>query len=107
MDHDFEDQKAETYQIFGQIKGKHSLPAEAVIEYQFIPMEGEADWAAFAAAAKAAGYTTAQFPDEDYIEISTAPVTLDAATIWLHEHALTEIALKTGFAPDGWGFVAG
>jgi len=107
MDHDYEDQKAETYQIFGQIKGKHSLPATAVVEYQFIPMEGEADWKAFSKAAKAAGYSTAEFPDEDYIEISTAPITLDAETIWQHEKALTEMALDTGFDPDGWGFVAG
>ena len=105
MSHDFESQKAETHQVFGQLKRKHTLPDKAAVEYQFIPMEDEANWPAFENAAKALGHATKRFEDEDYIEVTTSPVTLDADTIWAHEKALTDIALETGFSPDGWGFV--
>jgi hypothetical protein len=106
MTHDYDSQKAETFKVFGQLSRKHKLPAEAAVEYQFIPVEDEADWSAFEKAARALGHATKRFEDEDYIEIITKPVLLNAETIWEHELALTEIALETGFIADGWGFVA-
>lgn len=104
MSHDFDSQRAETFDTFGQLSRKHRLPAEAALDFQFVPVDGKADWPAFEAAAKALGHATRRYEGGDCIEVTTGPVPLDAATIWTHERALTEAALETGFAADGWGF---
>jgi hypothetical protein len=106
MTHDQDGQKAETFKVFGLLARKHKLPPEAPVEYQFIPVVDEANWPAFEKAARALGHTTQRFEAEDYIEVTTKPIALNAETIWAHEQALTDIALKTGFLADGWGFAA-
>lgn len=106
MPHDYTAQKAETLKVFADLKRRHTLPATAALEYQFIPDGDDANWSAFETAARALGHSTKRFEDEDYIEVTTTAVTLDAATIWQHELALTDVGLDTGFIPDGWSFVA-
>ena len=104
MNHDFDGQKAETFDVFAELSRKHPLPAEAALDFQFIPGEGEADWMAFEEAAKALGHEVRRYEDEDWIEVTTGPLALSAASIWAHERVLTQMALDTGFLPDGWGF---
>ena len=105
MTHNYDDQRAETFETFAEIGQDADLPKSAVVDYQFYPEEIDAQWDALAAALTAAGFTTTRYEDDETIEASIGPIEISAENVWKYEKIATEIALKFDFTPDGWGLV--
>ena len=104
MADDLENQRKETYSIFEDLESSQELPAFAVVDFQFVPFDGSADWLGFQNEVKVLGYQTRVYEDGSTLEVSTQPITLSAELIWSHEKQLTLIGHKHRFSADGWGF---
>ncbi|GAB1480914.1 hypothetical protein MASR2M74_34970 [Paracoccaceae bacterium] len=109
---DIDAQKAETEETFARLSRRYILPDEVPLGLQFIPLDAPGDRDGFVKAAEALGYEAIWFPGEDeedqadgYLELERviSPITFDE--IWRHESLLSEVALRYGFAADGWGFL--
>ena len=113
MPHDYTQQKADTYATFSDIRDSvDALPDSADIDYAFVP-GAHADWDAAQSDLTEQGYACTRvepdpdFPDDSpYLEAVLPDQPLSAGAIWLGEEIATAIALRHGFAPDGWGFSA-
>ncbi len=105
-DHDFEVQREETYWVWNDLSKNRDLPQSAVLELQFVPIEGRAVWDAFEKRLDATGYRFARYEDGSTLEASIGPIDLSFEAIWKHEALTTQIAVECGFSPDGWGFVS-
>ncbi len=105
MTHNYDAQRAETFESFEEFGQDASLPKRAMVDYQFYPEEIDAQWDAFAAALTAAGFTTTRYEDDEILDASIGPIDISAENVWKYEKIATEIALKFDFTPDGWGLV--
>lgn len=104
MANNLEDQKRETYWVFNDLQTKRELPEMAVVDFQFIPVNSNANWSEFISKINGIGYKSNRYEDGTTLEISTRPIALSAERIWYHEEKFTIIGQSYGFAPDGWGF---
>lgn len=109
---DTEAQKAETEETFARLSRRYVLPGEVPLGLQFIPLDPPGDRDGFVQAAEALGYEAIWFPGEDdedeadgYLELERVISPVSVEEIWRHESLLTELALRYGFAADGWGFL--
>jgi hypothetical protein len=104
MDHDFDNQRDETLRVWRDLSAKNNLPKTAILDLQFVPASPAADWDFFEAQLTEAGYRCNRYDDGRTLEAFAGPIDLSADAIWNHELATTQIAVKCGFRPDGWGF---
>lgn len=104
MTHDYDEQRRETLASFKAMKGVQ-LPAQAAVDFVFFVEELDADWAAFEAALRNAGYTPRRDEDGETLYARSGPLPLTPESIWDHERAATAIALAHEFYPDGWDIV--
>ena len=102
MSHDFEAQRAETFETFVEMKGQVKLPKQAVVYYQFYAEDLHPDWASVEKALKAKGFKTERDEDEGILVASIGPIEVTPETIWHHERIATEAVLPSDFFPDGW-----
>lgn len=102
MSHDYDAQRAETFESFAALGGGAFVPARAVVTFQFFPEETEADWAGLEAALQARGFSTGRFEEEETLDASIGPIAVTPEAIWQHERVATGIALEFAFEPDGW-----
>jgi hypothetical protein len=102
MSHDYNAQKAETFETFEALGEGADLPARAVVTYQFFPESSEPNWAGLTKALEAKGFRCEVFEDEDTLDASIGPMAVTPDAIWTQEKIATEIALKFEFEPDGW-----
>jgi hypothetical protein len=94
MDYDFDKQRNETLWVWRDLSTKKDLPKSATVDFQFVPILQAADWDLFETQLGVAGYRCERYSDGG----------THADAIWEHESAATQIAIKCGFRPDGWGF---
>ncbi len=100
MKHDFEEQRRETWQTFAEAGG--SLPGTAVVDFIFFVEETDADWDAFAAALRKAGFRPERQDDGETLIARCGPMPVTPEDVWAREREATEIALRFEFYPDGW-----
>ena len=100
-----EDQKWETFWVFDDLRSKQELPEMAVVDFQFIPVSGDANLSGFINEINGLDYKVERYDDGITVQISTRPIALSAERIWFHEKLFTVIGQKYGFSPDGWGFL--
>ncbi|EEW26309.1 ribonuclease E inhibitor RraB [Rhodobacter ferrooxidans] len=105
MSHDYNAQRAETFETFETMGKEITLPKRAVVDFQFYPEEIEADWDGLEAALREKGFTTTRYEDEETLDASIGPIEVTPDSIWKWEKLATEVALKFDFNPDGWGMV--
>ena len=109
-DWDWDAQRADTEWVFRDLKGKSvAKPGQRIdLDILFVPAEeGEdAGAPALVAALKAAGFAAEAFKEdgEALVEATAEGADFSLETIWFAEQKATRIALKHGYAPDGWGF---
>ena len=108
-DWDWDGQRADTEWVFRDLKGKGvATPGQRIdLDIQFAPVEeGAGDARACVAALRKAGFAAESYEEEGETLVEAtaegADFTLD--TIWFAESKATRIALKHGYAPEGWGF---
>ena len=101
MSHNYEAQRRETFQTFAEAASSVRLPKTAVVEFVFFVEELDADWDAFEAALRGAGFKTVR-EDEETVIASIGPIAVTPEAIWVQERIATQIALKFEFYPDGW-----
>ena len=105
MSHDYDAQRAETFETFESFGKEPGLPSTAVVDFQFYPEEIDADWDGVEAALRAKGFTTRRDIEDETVEASIGPIAVNAETIWRYERIATEVALTFDFYPDGWGML--
>ena len=106
MSHDYEQQRNETLQVWRSISSRKALPDEIELDIQFVPGR-DALWSDAEIALAAAGYRVVRYDDGSTLQATVGPIRNTAEEIWKHERATTELALRYGFKPDGWGFLSG
>jgi len=106
MSHDYEQQRRDTLEVWRDINSRKAMPDEIELDIQFVP-DGDPLWSDLQVALAAAGYRVACYDDGRTLEASVGPIRNTPEEIWKHERATTELALKYGFKPDGWGFLSG
>ena len=102
MTHDYEAQRAETFETFEEIGKIEDLPARAVVNFLFLADDLDAPFAKAEKALQAKGFQTRQDEDGETLEARIGPIEITAAAIWAEEKRATEIVLPFGFEPDGW-----
>ncbi len=105
LSHDYEQQRNDTLQAWRDISSRHAVPDEIELDIQFVP-HGEPLWSDAEIALAAAGYRVVRYDDGSTLQATVGPVMNTPEEIWKHERATTELALKYGFKPDGWGFLS-
>ncbi|MGB8814292.1 MAG: ribonuclease E inhibitor RraB [Paracoccaceae bacterium] len=105
MSHDYEAQRADTFETFTQMGTEISLPKMAIVDFQFYPDDIDAQWDALEAALRDKGFKTTRYEDEETLDASIGPIEVNPESIWKYERIATEVALKFDFNPDGWGLV--
>lgn len=109
-DWDWNAQKQDTEWVFRDLKGKNMATVGQRIDLDilFIPLEDDKGAVALVRALEGAGYRAEAWFDEEedemVVEATAEDATFDLDTIWFAEEKATRIALKHGYAPDGWGF---
>lgn len=107
-DWDWEAQKADTDWVFRDLKGKKvAEPGQRIdLDIVFVPVEDDRGAKALVAALREAGYAAEAYEDEGemLVEATAEDADFSFDTIWFAESKATRIALKFGYAPDGWGF---
>lgn len=106
---DWDAQRADTEWVFRDLKGKGmaTLGMPIDLDILFVPLEeGKGDGAACAAALRKAGFSAESYEEdgEILVEATAEGAEFSLDTIWYAERKATEVALKHGYAPDGWGF---
>ena len=105
---DWEAQRADTEWVFRDLKGKGvATPGQRIdLDIQFAPLEGDEGAAALVAALQAAGFEAEAYEEdgETLVEATAPGADFSLDTIWYAEKKATHIALKHGYAPEGWGF---
>lgn len=105
MSHDYEAQRAETFDTFTEMQGQIKWPETAVIFYQFYAEDLEPDWKKVEKALQAKGFKTERDEDEGLLVASIGPIAVTPESIWSQEKIATEAALQADFYPDGWELV--
>jgi hypothetical protein len=105
---DYDLQRADTEWMIRDLKGKKiALPDQPIdLDIQFIPTAAGADAERLVDALRRAGFEAGAFQEEGehLVEATAKGAEFSIRSIWGHEKRATEIAIKHGFAPDGWGF---
>lgn len=106
MKHDYEGQKAETFDTFDELrKSGAGLPAFSRLEVYLLAEGREAAWGEAEKALRLKGFLTERDADGETLIVSTSkPIAIAPETIWTVEREITEITLKYDFQPDGWEF---
>lgn len=108
MDHDFEQQKQETFWVWDDIrKSNPDLPSEIDLDIQFIPSSSKSNGAVLKTALEEIGFEVVFYQDDPTVEAKMLCVEASAEAIWEQEQQASQIALSYGFKPDGWGFMSG
>ncbi len=100
--HDWEAQRAETFDTFEELRRQPDLPARATVHFLFVAEDLEPDWAGFEAALMAAGFAPDRDEEEAMVDAAIGPIDFTPEAIWEKERIATEIALRYEFWPDGW-----
>lgn len=104
-DHDWDSQYQETAWVWNDLQSKGIDFRRAYkLDIQFVPDASTADIGSFREALRAAGYDIGVYDVRSTVEARTSAIVLTLASVWEHEKRSTEIALRYGFSPDGWGF---
>lgn len=107
-DHDWDHQYRETAWVWNDLQSKDiDFQQASRLDIQFVPASSTADIGGFTEALRAAGYDVKGYRNNPTIEATTSAMLLTLESIWQHERKATEIALRYGFRPDGWGFFEG
>jgi hypothetical protein len=105
---DFDQQHADTEWMIRDLKGKKIAKPDQILDLdiQFIPVAADADAERFMKALRGAGFEAGSWREdgEELVEATAKKAQFSLRSIWGHEKRATEIAVKHGFAPDGWGF---
>ena len=107
MSHDYDEQRAETYETFAAMEEGVVLPERAVLYYQFYAEEIDCDWAGVEAALTALGFTCERDEEEGLLVAAFGPIDVTPEAIWAEERRATEVALGFEFVRDGWELVTG
>ena len=102
MSHDYQAQRAETFETFVELRKQGDLPETGVIHFLFYAEDQEPDWGPVEVALRALGFTVERDEDEGMIDASIGPIDVTPESIWEYERRATEIALRAEFYPDGW-----
>ncbi len=106
--HDWDGQYKETAWVWNDLQSKQiDFQHPHTLEIQFLPAGPSPDVPGFSEALEAAGYTVRHYRNNPTVEAAVASIRLTLETLWEHERRTTEIALRHGFSPDGWGFLEG
>jgi hypothetical protein len=104
--YDWDHQHQETVWVWNDLQSKGIDFQRAYrLDIQFMPTASTADDEAFAATLRAAGYHAKFYRDDRTVQATTPAIVLTLESVWEHERRTTEIALRCGFRPDGWGFL--
>ena len=104
--HDWDLQYREPKDVWSTLQDQGvDLERAYCLDFQFIPGTGLADKVAFAAALSSANFKVKFYDGDPTVEASVPGILLTLEEIWRHEKRATQIALRFGFAPDGWGFL--
>lgn len=106
MKHDFDGQRAETFETFEELARQgEALPETSVLEVYLLAEGAEANWAGAEKALRARGFATERDTEGDTLIVATRePIRIAPGTIWEVERTVTHIGLAYDFAPDGWEF---
>lgn len=103
--HDWDHQYQETVWVWNDLQTKSINFLKAYrLDIQFMPASSAADAVGLTEALRAAGYDVKAYRNNPTVEATTSAMLLTLESIWQHERKATEIALRYGFKPDGWGF---
>ena len=108
MDHDFDAQKADTFATFKELAAENTLPDEADLDFFFVAGSAEADWRPLAQELEQADFLCDWVDDDEagdtpYLIATLPDQPVSAQAIWVAEELATQIALRHGFVPEGWG----
>ncbi len=98
--HNFQEQRADTFETFATVGRGVKLPKMSVVVYEFVAEEVDTKWAAVEKALRAKGFKTSHAGD--VLQARIGPIAIDAETVWQWERLATEIVLPFEFYPDGW-----
>ncbi|MFT6773052.1 MAG: hypothetical protein ACJA1L_000759 [Paracoccaceae bacterium] len=105
---DYTLQREDTEWMVRDLKGKKiATPGQPIdLDIQFIPLAVGANADRFMDALRTAGFEAGAWEEdgERLVEATAKGAEFSIKSIWGHEKRATEIAIKHGFAPDGWGF---
>ncbi len=104
MAHDFDKQYRESEWVLDDLASKRDLPAIADFDFYFSTDAATAQPLAAVSALQSEGFAAAYDEETRDIWVPVYALTVDIAAIWRHEKPMTEICLRYGFKPDGWGF---
>ncbi|WP_412562061.1 hypothetical protein [Thalassobius sp. MITS945101] len=104
MAHDFDKQYRETVWVLDDLASKRDLPAIADFDFHFSTAVATAQPLAAVSALQSEGFAAAYDAETRDIWVPVYALMVDIAAIWRHEKPMTEICLRYGFQPDGWGF---
>lgn len=104
--HDYDAQRAETFETFDELRKEPDLPKRAVVHFLFFAEVTDPDWAGIETALAAKGFTVERDEDEAMIDAAIGPIDVTPDSIWEKERLSTEIALRFDFYPDGWDMLA-
>ena len=105
MPHDFERQRKETEWAWNDINARAPIPRLIDLDIQFVEDDGSGNWNDCEKALRLAGYKTNIYDDGSTLEVNVPSTDGQLENIWHHEERTTQIALRYGFRPDGWGFL--
>ncbi|GAB4372119.1 MAG: hypothetical protein Kow00114_33410 [Kiloniellaceae bacterium] len=104
-DHDWDRQREETAWVWNDLRSKGvDFERAYKLDLQFLPSNPTADRRVFAESLRALEYEVKFYRDDPTVEATSPAMVLTIESIWQHEQRTTEIALRCGFRPDGWGF---
>ncbi len=109
-DWNFEEQKADTEWMIRDLtrRGAADPGQEITLDIQFLPAEdAKPDQKGCAAALRKAGFEAHLYEEdgEPVVEATAERARFTLESVWIAERMATEIALRFGFEPEGWGFV--
>lgn len=102
MSHNYEAQRAETFETFVELRKQVDLPESGIVHFLFYAEDQDPVWEPVEKGLRALGFTVERDEEEGMIDASIGPIAINPETIWVHERKATEVALKSDFYPDGW-----
>ncbi|EBA18532.1 hypothetical protein RSK20926_12454 [Roseobacter sp. SK209-2-6] len=106
MDHDFNAQRRETENTLVDLAERNCpLPAIADFDFYFVSNGSGARPEPAVSDLKRQGYAAVYSEEYNEIQVVVYALSVLPEAIWQREKLLTEICLRQGFTPDGWGFL--
>lgn len=110
-DWNWDEQRADTEGTVAHLIAQEGVPegAQINLDIQTVagPEAGPVAKAAYLSALAQAGYAVETYTNDEgaeTVEITIEGVAFGADAIWEYERAVSEIALRCQWQPDGWGF---